>query len=130
MSGWRSAVVGAVIGVVVYFAALQLVVLTTGGAPSAAVLLVGMLGTAALVGSGVLAGVRWPSAAMVGASVIAVLVALSFLVFEGFGHTRAALTPGTLLRYGAAVPLPAAIAAATATAAAFRWRTRKDRPQR
>src|SRR5688572_18189613 len=70
---------------VVYLLATQLVLLTagSGGGDGLAPRLVGVLAAAALVAAAVMVGRWWPTMAMAGAAVVALLVSISLVTFEG-----------------------------------------------
>src|SRR5690554_2955976 len=111
-------VLGMLGGVVVYLLATQLVLLTAGsGGDGLAPRLVGVLAAAALVAAAVMVGRWWPTMALAGAAVVALLVSISLVTFEGGLPTGMLLSATDLMRYGASSPLPVAIAAAGGVAA-------------
>ncbi|WP_454084485.1 hypothetical protein [Georgenia sp. Marseille-Q6866] len=78
-------VLGMLGGVVVSLVATQLALLTAGagGGDVLARRLVRVLATAALVAAAVMLGRWWPTAAMTGAAVVALLVSISLATFDG-----------------------------------------------
>lgn len=112
-------VLGMLCGVVVYLFATQLALLTagSGGGDGLARRLVGVLATAALVAAAVMVGRWWPTAAISGAAVVALLVSISLVTFDGAPPTGMLLSATDLMRYGASSPLPVALAAAGGVAA-------------
>jgi len=88
-----------------------------GGGDVLARRLVRVLATAALVVAAVMLGRWWPTAAMTGAAVVALLVSISLATFDGAPPTGVLLSATDLLRCGASSPLPIAIVAAGGVAA-------------
>lgn len=122
-------VLGMLGGVVVHLFATQLALLTAGSGSGdlLARRLVGVLAAAALVAAAVMAGRWWPTAAMAGAAVVALLVSISLVTFDGAPPTGILLSATDLMRYGASSHLPIALAAAGGVAAALSGRDPKPR---
>lgn len=114
MSKLRRILGGAIGGVFAYLVATQLALLTAGqdSISSSLATLLGLLAAAILVAAAVLAGRRWPTAALGGAAVMAFLVLVSSFTVDGAVPVGMLVNFTDLMRYGASSPLPIAIAAA------------------